>query len=51
MKREIWTEETRLLAKCGCRWKYIIKKVIREAGREEEDGIQQVRVEFNVGIL
>jgi hypothetical protein len=39
MKREIWTEETRLLAKCGCRRKDIIKTIIREAGREGGDGI------------
>jgi hypothetical protein len=51
MKREIWTEETRLLAKCGRRWEDIIKMVIREAGREREDGIQRVRIEFSVGIL
>jgi hypothetical protein len=51
MKREIWTEVTRLLAKCGYRWKDIIKMVIREAGREGEDRIQRIRIEFSVGIL
>lgn len=43
MKREILTEETRLLAKCGRRWKDIIEMVTREAGCEGEDGIQRVR--------
>lgn len=51
MKREIWIEETRLLAKCGSRWKDIIKMVIGEAGHEGEDGIQRVGIQFSVGSL
>jgi hypothetical protein len=29
----------------------LLKMVIREAGREGENGIQRVRIEFGVGIL
>jgi hypothetical protein len=33
------------------RWKDIIKMVIRGSGREGEDRIQRIRIEFSVGIL